>query len=244
MIPDTPLIKDPPSAGEPLRHFLPWFYRGANTINPDLGYTVMRASSNGLYRASEGIMHKGRITMDSGLDGDKCCIEASGCAMRWARRALDELSKRTRIELVIRDMREAGYKSHSWQMLKRIMSEPIARCLKDTGPVCGLNCIETIYVADLTGGEYSYAGYHGGKDMDIIVYNPCETPLDARVLEDRIESCLENAIGIVLNEFLGVEPKKILGIPNIVEIHVVRDKRDFPYYNMIKSRSSAITRLI
>ncbi|MEB3787604.1 MAG: hypothetical protein GSR78_02480 [Desulfurococcales archaeon] len=189
-------------------------------------------------------MGKGRSGMSSGLEGDKCCVEASGCAMRWARRALEELSKRTRIDVIIRDMRESGYRSHSWQMLKRIMSEPIARCLKDTGPVCGLNCIERIYVADLTGGEYSYAGYHGGKDMDIIVYNPCETPVDARVLEDKIEECLENAIGIVLNEFLGVEPKRILGIPNIVEIHVVRDKRDFPYYNMIKSRSSAITRLI
>lgn len=173
---------------------------------------------------------------------DDCCNELSGCILRSVRQELDKLLYRVRMETLLSDIKENAYKAHSWQLVKRTMATPIARCLRGLSPRCGIPCLKTIYFSDLTGGEHSYIEGHGGKDLDLILYTPCE--LDREALEARLEECIENIITLLLYEVLDEDPKKVLGIPNIIEIHIVRDRRDLPYYNMIRYNSRTVTRLL
>ncbi|MEB3861419.1 MAG: hypothetical protein GSR84_04275 [Desulfurococcales archaeon] len=173
---------------------------------------------------------------------DGCCTELSGCVLRNTRIELERLIRRVRLENLLGDIRENTYKAHSWQLLKRTMATPIARCIRSLAGPCGIPCLDSIYFSDLTGGEHSYIEGHGGKDLDLILYTPCE--LDREKVEESLESCIESAVTLLLSEMLTDDPKKILGIPNIIEVHIVRDRRDLPYYNMVKYRSRTLTRLL
>ncbi len=171
-----------------------------------------------------------------------CCNTLSGCILKNVRSELEQLLERVRRSSILAEIREQGYRAHSWQLVKRTMAGPISRCIKDLAEACGIPCLEAIYFSDLTGGEHSYIEGHGGKDLDLILYTPCE--LDRETLEDQLESCIENTITLLLSEILSDDPKTLLGVPNIIEIHIVRDKRDLPYYNMVKYNSRTLTRLL
>ena len=162
--------------------------------------------------------------------------------MKNVRTELDRLINRVRRNQLLVDMREHGYKSHMWQLIKRTMATPIAKCIWSNSNSCGLECLKAIYFADLTGGEHSYIEGHGGKDLDLILYTPCD--IDRDRLEEGLERCIENTIDLLLSETLAGNPKTLLGIPNIIEIHIVRGRRDLPYYNMIKYNSRAVTRIL
>ncbi len=162
--------------------------------------------------------------------------------MKNVRAEIDRLINRVRRGQLLIDMREHGYKSHMWQLLKRTMATPIAKCIWANSGNCGLECLEAIYFADLTGGEHSYIEGHGGKDLDLILYTPCN--IDREKLEDTLEKCIENVVDLLLSETLARNPKTLLGIPNIIEIHIVRGKKDLPYYNMIRYNSRTLTRIL
>ncbi len=173
---------------------------------------------------------------------DGCCTELSGCVLRNTRRELEKLIHRVRIENLLGDIRDNAYRAHSWQLLKRTMATPISRCIRSIASSCNIPCLDSIYFSDLTGGEHSYMEGHGGKDLDLILYTPCDVDRDR--LERGLESCIENAVTLLLSEMLTDDPKKMLGIPNIIEVHIVRDRRDLPYYNMIKYKSRTLTKLL
>ncbi|MCE4618738.1 MAG: hypothetical protein F7C37_04770 [Desulfurococcales archaeon] len=143
---------------------------------------------------------------------------------------------------LIRDINDLGYKSHSWQFIKRKIADPVIECLTSILRECGVNCVKSIYLADLTGAEHSYIQGHGGKDLDIIVFAPGCEALNKDV-ERLIESSLDEAARIVINEVLGFDPVEKLGIPNVIEIHIVRSEEDTPYWNLIFSRFSRLIKV-
>ena len=177
---------------------------------------------------------------------DKCCELLSACVNKNVRVTLDSLLNRVRINIMLRDIKSSKYKSHYWQLLKREAAEAIADCIINLKDFCMSDgIIKEIYIADLTGGEHSYiAQGYGGKDLDVIIYvEGLLSRNEKKKIENSIESCIENTINIILNELFSDDPKKLLGVPNLVEIHMVSGKEDIPYYNMIKSRSRSLIKL-
>ncbi len=177
---------------------------------------------------------------------DKCCNIVSACVNKNIRIALDSLSNRIGISKIVNDIKMFRYKSHYWQVVKREMADAISDCIIKYKESCiGNRRIEGIYIADLTGGEHSYNQGYGGKDLDIIIHvEGCYDKVAKRQFESNVEYCIENTISIILNEYFGCDPKKLLDIPNLIEIHVVSGKDDIPYYNMIKARSRSLIRLM
>ncbi|MCE4600196.1 MAG: hypothetical protein F7C38_01335 [Desulfurococcales archaeon] len=112
----------------------------------------------------------------------------------------------------------------------------------DIARECIGSCIKSIYLADLTGGEHSYITGHGGKDLDVILYAPGCRELDGSS-EEALERALDEAARIIISEVFGFDPIEKLGIPNVIEIHVVRSKEDAPYWNMIFSRFSRLIKV-
>ncbi len=171
------------------------------------------------------------------------------CGDRLARCFLQRAQRRLRkrfsnpilAQQALRDIEEYGYRSHMWQHVKRLLAEEIVECLVEARRECFDSCLEAVYLADLTGAEHSYIQGHGGKDQDVIVYAPCPH-LPREELEREIEESLEPIARIVVSEVLGFDPIEKLGIPNVVEVHVVRDERDTPYYNLVKSKVSRLIR--
>ena len=145
-----------------------------------------------------------------------------------------------RRRVVLEGVREEGYRSHAWQYVKRLLADPAVECMVRTVSECiSPECIRGVYIADLTGGEPSYLQEHGGKDIDIIVYAPNCSSLDEGVLE----SSLDQAARIIIAEVLGFDPIEELGIPNVIEVHVVHGPEDAPYYNMLYSKYSRLQRV-
>ncbi len=143
-------------------------------------------------------------------------------------------------ERILKSLREEGYISHTWQYLKRNIADLIVECIVAYSKDCFEDCLREIYIADLTGGQHSYYSGHGGKDLDIIIMSEkCQKEIDESILEKK----LEETVFFVLEEYFGVDFYKLLGIPNIVEIHVVTGPECYPYYQMIKNRSSALIKL-
>jgi hypothetical protein len=140
---------------------------------------------------------------------------------------------------VLEGLGEEGYKSHSWQYVKRLLADPAVECIVTVVRSCIGDCVEAVYAADLTGGEPNYLQNHGGKDIDLIIYAPSCQGLDEKILE----TSLDQAARIVISEVLGFDPIEVLGIPNVIEIHVVRGPEDMPYYNMLSSRYSKLARI-
>jgi len=147
-----------------------------------------------------------------------------------------------RARLLVEEILSQGYKSHAWQYVKRVIADDIVECIVEADQECFGGCLERVYLADLTGGEHSYIQGHGGKDLDIILYAPCPD-LDRERLEEEIEKALEPIVRLAIEEALGFDPIKTLGIPNVVEIHIVRDRRDHPYWNMVHSRVSRLIKV-
>ncbi len=173
----------------------------------------------------------------------KCQEMLSSCVMQRGQRLLRaKLRDPSRVEALVRDMRERGYRSHSWQYVKRILADAVVECLVEAGGVCLDGCLREIYLADMTGGEHSYIQGHGGKDQDIVIYAPCRH-LDRERLENEIEGSIEPVARIIIEEVLGINPIEVLGIPNVIEIHIVRDERDTPYWNMINSKLARLVRV-
>jgi len=171
-----------------------------------------------------------------------CGERLADCLLkRAARRLREKFSNPILLKQALDDIEAYGYKSHMWQYVKRILAEEIVGCIVEHARECFNGCLDSIYYADMTGGEHSYIQGHGGKDQDIVIYAPCPD-LPREELEENIESNLEAAARIVISEALGFDPVEKLGIPNVVEIHIVRDERDTPYYNLVHSRVSRLVR--
>jgi len=171
-----------------------------------------------------------------------CASKLSRCLLqRGSRRLRERFSNPVLARQALEDIRANGYRSHMWQYVKRILAEEIVACLAEASGECFRGCLDSIYLADLTGGEHSYIQGHGGKDQDIIVYAPCPD-LPREKLEEEVEGALEPIARLVIHEALGFDPVEELGIPNVVEVHIVRDERDAPYYNMVFSRVSRLIR--
>lgn len=160
-----------------------------------------------------------------------------------AREELRHLSENPALlRRLLKDIEEQGYASHSWQYIKRRIADPAVQCILKVLRECGLDCIETVFLADLTGAEHSYIQGHGGKDLDIILYAPGCSELDGEA-ERLIESTLDEASRLAISETLGFDPVEKLGIPNVIEVHIVRSKDDVPYWNMIFSGYSRLIRV-
>ncbi len=142
---------------------------------------------------------------------------------------------------LLRVLREEGYKSHEWQHLKRIIADPVVKCIIEFNSECFNGCLEEVYIADLTGGQHSYYNGHGGKDLDIIL--KLREGCKRHETEEGVERSIEEAVSFVLEELFGQEFHKLLGIPNIIEIHVVDGPDCFPYYQLVKSKSPTLLRV-
>ncbi|MEB3806534.1 MAG: hypothetical protein GSR73_03360 [Desulfurococcales archaeon] len=76
----------------------------------------------------------------------------------------------------------------------------------------------------------------------MILYAPGCTELDEDS-EEALERALDEAARIIISEVFGFDPIEKLGIPNVIEIHVVRSEEDAPYWNMIFSRFSQLIKV-
>jgi len=130
------------------------------------------------------------------------------------------------------------YSSHLWQSFKRELAELLVdHIVKEFG----YSTVEEIYYADLHGGKPANIGCHGGKDIDLIVKVSKTSNLNVEEIEKR----MENSILKVLNEILGINVKEAVGIPNIIELHVIEGdsgKSSYMGYivNSIYSRGSPL----
>jgi hypothetical protein len=107
---------------------------------------------------------------------------------------------------VVIEVEERGWKSFGWQWLKRRLAEALAECFS---AVCGSS--SKIYLVDLHGGEHVVEEM-GNKDIDIV--------LDCKGVEPkRLEQVAEEVIASKLRKLFGRDPYKLLGVPNIVEVH-------------------------
>ena len=164
-----------------------------------------------------------------------CADKVASCLLQRASRRLKErFSNPILRRQVLEDVEANGYKAHMWQYVKRLLADELVDCLVEYSRDCLDDCLREIYLADLTGAEHSYVQGHGGKDQDVIIYAPCPQ-LPRRELERVLEESIEPIARLVVSEALGFDPIEKLGIPNVIEIHIVRDERDAPYYNMIVS---------
>ncbi len=91
--------------------------------------------------------------------------------------------------------------------MKRKIAETVAQCLRRLGA-------SEVYMVELHGGEH-IVGEIGDKDIDLVV--KCTQDLD---LND-IERVSERTIAEVLAVLLNGDPYKLLGVPNIIEIHPI-----------------------
>jgi len=119
-----------------------------------------------------------------------------------------------RIESLRRLLREAlegrilgvePWETLAWQHAKRILAEAMAGCM------CGEGC--TVYLLEMHGGALSEDA--GGKDIDLAV--ECRGEVDVAELE----AALEAAAYRILEKLVGGEPRRVIGVPNIVEVHRV-----------------------
>lgn len=164
-----------------------------------------------------------------------CAEKVASCLLQRASRRLKErFSNPILRRQVLEDVEANGYRAHMWQYVKRLIADELVECLIEYSRECTGDCLREVYLADLTGAEHSYVQGHGGKDQDIIIYAPCPD-LPRRELEEALEEAVEPIARLLVSEALGFDPIEKLGIPNVIEIHIVRDERDTPYYNMIHS---------
>ncbi len=118
----------------------------------------------------------------------------------------------SRVEALRRLLREAlegrllgvePWETLAWQRVKRILAEAMAGC------ICEEGC--SVYLLEMHGGALSEDA--GGKDIDLAV--ECSEAVDVAGLE----AALEAAASRVLEWLVGGEPRRLIGIPNIVEVH-------------------------
>ena len=109
---------------------------------------------------------------------------------------------------VLDDITERGWRGFGWQWLKRRIAEYIAECLGKIGA-------KSVYLVELHGGEHIVEDF-GDKDIDLLV----ECGADCGWSDD-LDSVTENTVAEILGEMLGANPYRVLGVPNIVEIHVI-----------------------
>jgi len=171
-----------------------------------------------------------------------CKEKLGACAVRSVSRLLSEhvRARPQWVRSLLRDLRIEGYGSHRWQHLKRLIADPLVECIVSSNRECFNGCLEEVYIGDLTGGEHSYVEGHGGRDLDIII--KLRTGCKHAVEED-VEKVLEDAVSIVLEEVFGVDFHRLLGIPNIIEVHIVDGPDAFPYYQMIESSSPCLVKV-
>ena len=102
--------------------------------------------------------------------------------------------------------------------MKREIAEALVPCILEI-----LGCkVEAIYYADLHGAEPAALGDVGGKDIDFII----KVSKHSQVEANDIEGALESLVVGELSKMLGEDVRKLVGIPNVVEVHVVRDFRE------------------
>ncbi len=105
---------------------------------------------------------------------------------------------------VVEALRREGWRSLEWQRVKHGIAEAIAGCICS---VLG----RSVYLTDLHGGEPSEG--LGDKDIDLVI--ECLSPDEIPGLEQQVERLVAEALARVL----GGEPRSVLGVPNIVELH-------------------------
>ncbi|KSW11804.1 hypothetical protein CF15_03095 [Pyrodictium occultum] len=96
------------------------------------------------------------------------------------------------------------WETFEWQRAKRIIAQSIASCLCRI-----LGC--RVYMTDLHGGEPSTG--LGDKDIDLIIDCP-QGPNPSS-----LEGVAERLAAGMLRSLLGDSPYRVLGVPNIVEVH-------------------------
>lgn len=102
---------------------------------------------------------------------------------------------------------ESPWESVAWQAAKSIIARAAASC------ICRLTGCH-VYLLDMHGGEPSEG--LGGKDVDLAVECPGTTPsCSPRELEDALEA----AAAEILDKAVGGDARRMLKIPNIVEVH-------------------------
>ncbi|MEB3765973.1 MAG: hypothetical protein GSR77_07420 [Desulfurococcales archaeon] len=172
-----------------------------------------------------------------------CEEKIAGCVYTRLSRELPKLVQRYPggIKRILKTLRQEKYTSHTWQYLKRYIADQIVSCLIDPEASCYRDCIKEIYLADLTGGQHSYYSGHGGKDLDIIIVldENCKDKINEKSIEKRIE---EN-VYFILQEIFDEDFYKLLGIPNIIEIHLVTGPDCYPYYQMVANRSRSLIKV-
>jgi len=97
------------------------------------------------------------------------------------------------------------WRTMEWQRSKRL----IARVLSDC--ICKYTSCH-VYFLDIHGGEPSTG--LGDKDIDLVLECPTEINIE------RIETIAETLVLNILKTILGDNPYRILGVPNIVELHL------------------------
>ncbi len=111
---------------------------------------------------------------------------------------------------LINDIRSLGWRSHSWQWLKKRIVESLVKCFRG---LCGLR---RAYIVEMHGGEHILEEV-GDKDIDLIV--ECSSDIDVGSLE----KAAEKAVASILSSMLGGDPYQLLRVPNIVELRGVND---------------------
>lgn len=95
-----------------------------------------------------------------------------------------------------------------WQKSKRLIARAIASCLCRT-----IGC--EVYIIDVHGGEPS-SGL-GGKDIDLVIDCPPHFNTDS------VEETVESLVAAMLEDILADNPYRVLGVPNLVELHTSKE---------------------
>lgn len=99
--------------------------------------------------------------------------------------------------------------------MKRELAEVI---VKRAVEVLG-EAVEEAYYVDLHGGEPANFECMGDKDVDLILKLSEKPNIDLNVFEEVLEEEVSN----ILSEILGFNVKDVVGVPNIVELHIVEE---------------------
>ncbi len=128
-------------------------------------------------------------------------------------------------------LKKDGYRSYTWQRMKRILADTVA---EEIIYLLGPENVRGIFYADLHGGEPVNVGEIGGKDIDIILW------LDEKIVvkEKLLERKLEERTSRILEQLLGEDIRKTLNIPNLVELHIVKNLEKDIFGWLIKNCSS------
>jgi len=120
--------------------------------------------------------------------------------------------KRAEIERLLRTLMDSRidppWASFEWQKIKYIIARCISHCL------CQHGC--KVYLLEMHGGEPSEG--IGDKDIDLAI----DCPLLQEDI-DALEKEFEKTVLGFLGDILGDDARKVLKVPNIVELHSLNE---------------------